>query len=248
MIARPLLFLLSLASLAWAQAPVVPQPFGEAQARTFPYAMAGKLTFAQGRDRFQGSAVVVRPQGVLTAAHNLWDEERGFSTELYFRRAFYGVPAVPDRAPSRVYVLAGYREKARKLGPTDVRTFSDDLGALVFALPLAGGSHAGWWANAVALARPQPGLALGYGAETHSGLELLGVAPAAGYVRLVESFMVNESVNFEAGMSGGPVFAPLPQGGLAVAGIVVAGATDAASGGIRALDEKAAAFIRTYLR
>jgi hypothetical protein len=49
-------------------------------------------------------------------------------------------------------------------------------------------------------------------------------------------------------MSGGPVFVPNGSGGLAVAGVVVAGAVDASSGGIRVLDEKAAGFIRAFLK
>ena len=241
-----LLLLSTLAALA--QAVVTPQPFGEAATRTFPYSMTGKLIFAQGNDWFQGSGTVIRPQAVLTAAHNLWDSERGFSTDLIFRRAFYDGPVVPDQTASRVYVLGGYRERARKLSATDVRTFSDDLGGLIFPVPVAGGSYAGWWANAALLAGTKPGLALGYGAEKHTGDELLSVTPAAGYEQLVESFFTNASLNFEAGMSGGPVFAPTSTGGLAVAGIVVAGAADATSGGIRALDEVAAQFIRTYLK
>ena len=245
---RPLLSLLCLAASALAQAPVLPQPFGETATRTFPFSMTGKLIFAQGDDWFQGSGTVIRPQSVLTAAHNLWDPERGFSTDLIFRRAFYEEPAVRDVAASRVYVMKGYREKAKRLDPTDVRTFSDDLGGIVFAAPVAAGSHAGWWANPALLTAAKPGVALGYGAEMHDGSLLLAVSPEAGYVPVAESFFANRSLNFEAGMSGGPVFTSNGAGALTLAGVVVAGAVDSSSGGIRVLDEKAAGFIRTFLR
>lgn len=247
-LARSLFPLLCLTASALAQAPVLPAPAGAETARTFPFSMTGKLVFAQGDKWFQGSGVVVRPSSVLTAAHNLWDPEKGFSTDVTFRRALYGEPAVRDAAAARVYVLKGYRERAKRLEATDVRTFSDDLGGIVFAGPVAAGSHAGWWANAALLSAPKPGIALGYGAEKHDGSLLLAVSPEAGYAPVVESFWANGSLNFEAGMSGGPVFVPNGAGALTIAGVVVAGAVDSTSGGIRVLDEKAAGFIRSFLK
>ena len=245
---RPLFALLCLATSVLAQAPVLPQPFGEAATRTFPFSMTGKLVFAQGDDWFQGSGTVVRPSSVLTAAHNLWDSERGFSTDVIFRRAFYEHPAVRDVVAARLYVMKGYREKAKRLDPTDARTFSDDLGGIVFAAPVAAGAHAGWWANPTLLTGAKPGVALGYGAEKHDGSLLLAVSPEAGFEPVVESFFANRTLNFESGMSGGPVFTSNGAGALTLAGVVVAGAVDSTSGGIRVLDEKAAGFIRAFLR
>jgi hypothetical protein len=52
-------------------------------------------------------------------------------------------------------------------------------------------------------------------------------------------------------MSGGPVFAQMDDGNLYVAGVVVSSSGDpqsgTATGGIRAINSKAATFIRTYL-
>ncbi|HYR59705.1 MAG TPA: trypsin-like peptidase domain-containing protein [Chthoniobacteraceae bacterium] len=237
-----------LASAALAQNVDGPQPTGVEFARTFPYSMAGKLIFTQGEDWFQGSGTVIRPNAVLTAAHNLWDADRGFSTDLIFRRSFYDGQSAGDQYASRVYVLGGYRDNARRYGANDVRSFTQDLGALLFATPVASGSAAGWWANAGALAGGQPLLALGYGAQFHDGEELLSAETTGGFERIDDAFYDSRSVVFEGGMSGGPVFVRDSNGALFVAGVVVAGAVDFKAGGIRILDSGAAAFIRAYMR
>lgn len=248
-----MLRLLLFASIAFA-APVsaqtvdTPQPAGAAFARTFPFSMVGKLIFEQGGDWFQGSGTVIRPNAVLTAAHNLWSADRGFSTDLIFRRSLHGEESAGDQYASRVYVLGGYRDKARRYSETDPRSFAQDLGALIFANPVAGGSSAGWWANPALLVADRPALALGYGAQFHEGNELLSVEPVGGFDRVADTFYESRSVYFEGGMSGGPVFARDANGALFLSGIVVAGAEDHRGGGIRVLDSAAAAFIRTYLK
>jgi hypothetical protein len=244
-----LVALCSLPALVLAQAPESPQPTGVAFARTFPYSMIGKLVFAQGNDWFQGSGTVIRPNAVLTAAHNLWSADRGFSTDLTFRRSLYGEQSAGDAVPSRVYVLAGYRDQTRRVTENDPRSFAQDLGVLLFASPVAGGASTGWWASPGLLLGGRPMLALGYGAQIHDGTELLSVAPRAGFESIAEAFYANRTVTFEAGMSGGPIFVRDANDALLVAGIVVAGAEDhAGGGGIRVLDAAAAAFLREYLK
>jgi V8-like Glu-specific endopeptidase len=248
MLRRFLLALSSLPVCAFAQTVEAPQATGTAIARTFPYSMIGKLIFAQGDDWFQGSGTVIRPNAVLTAAHNLWTADRGFSTDLIFRRSLYGEQSASDAQPSRVYVLAGYRDKARRYTENDPRSFAQDLGALLFASPVADGSSTGWWANPALLLSDRPMVALGYGAQFHDGTELLSVAPKGGFEPITDAFYDNRSVVFEGGMSGGPVFVRDANGGLLFAGIVVAGAEDQHGGGIRILDAAAAAFIREYIK
>lgn len=233
---------------AFAETVVGPQPAGAGVTRTFPFSMIGKLIFMQGPDWFQGSGTVIRPNAVLTAAHNLWNAELGFSTDLVFRRALHGETSAGDAFPSRIYVLAGYRDKARSHSENDPRSFAQDLGAVLFADPVAAGSSTGWWANSALVGGQFPMTALGYGAQFHDGTELLSVEPKGGFEQITDAFYDNRSVYFEGGMSGGPVFARDTNGALLVAGVVVAGAEDQHGGGIRILDPTAAAFLREYVK
>ncbi len=238
----------SRAADAAAASAAYPQETGATFAHTFPYSMIGQLLFANGDSWFSGSGTVVRPSSVLTAAHNLWDADGGFSTDILFRRGLAGRSDLSEQYASRIYVLSGYRENVRQFHLDDPRAFSYDTGGLVFRTPVAGGSNAGWWANPALLTGPAPLLALGYGGEFHTGDDLLSVAPTAPFLPVVGAFWENLSIYFESGMSGGPVFARATDGKLYLAGVVVAGSTAPPSAGIRVLDRAAAEFIRRYLK
>lgn len=225
-----------------------PQPTGADFTRTFPFSMIGQVHFANGNSWFSGSGTVVRPRSVLTAAHNLWDANGGFSTDILFRRGLAGRSDLSEQYASRIYVLSGYRENTRQFSNSDPRAFSYDTGGLVFRAPVAGGSTAGWWANPALLTGHAPLLALGYGGEFHTGDDLLSVAPAAPFTPVVGAFWDNLSIYAESGMSGGPVFARDSDGKLYLTGIVVAGSNEPPSTGIRILDQVAADFIRRYLK
>ena len=225
-----------------------PQEAGTTVTRTFPFSMVGQLLFANGDSWFSGSGTVVRAHSVLTAAHNLWDADGGFSTDILFRRGLAGGTALSAQYASRIYVLSGYRENVRQFKSGDPRAFSYDTGGLVFRAPVAGGSNAGWWANPALLTGPAPLLALGYGGEFHSGDDLLSVTPTAPFRPIVGAFWDNLSIYCESGMSGGPVFARDTDGKLFLAGVVVAGSNEPPSAGIRVLDRAAADFIRRYLK
>ncbi len=225
-----------------------PQETGAAFARTFPYSMIGQLQFANGSSWFTGSGTVVRPRSVLTAAHNLWDTDGGFSTDILFRRGLAGRSALSAQYASRIYVLSGYRENARRLNPADPRAFSYDSGGVVFRDPVAGGSNAGWWANPSLLTGSAPLLVLGFGGEFHSGDDLLSVSPTSPFAPVVGAFWDNRSIYVESGMSGGPVFARDTDGKLYLTGVIVAGSNEPPSAGIRILDRAAADFIRQYLK
>ncbi len=243
---RLFLSIAAVSLLTPARAVDYPQPAGAEFTHTFPFAMAGQLLFGNGDKFYSGSGTVTRPSSVLTAAHNLWDADNGFSTDILFRRGLAGDTALSEQYASRIYVLGGYRENARRLTSEDVRTFSFDLGILVFARPVAGGAYAGWWANPTLLSGRT--LALGYGGETHTGDDLLKVEPAHGYTPTAGAFYENRSLYFESGMSGGPVFGEDTDGKLYVAGVVVAGSIDPITGGIRILDLAAANFIKRYAK
>lgn len=248
-----LVLALSASSLARAQETAVlaaapPQVTGTAFAHSFPYSMIGQIHFANGDSWFTGSGTVVRPYSVLTAAHNLWDADGGFSTDLLFRRGLAGSAALSTQYASRIYVLSGYRENARRFKLSDPRAFSYDTGGLVFRQPVAGGSNAGWWANSALLGGSAPMLALGYGGEFHTGDDLLSVAPTQPFTPIVGAFWNNLSITLESGMSGGPVFSRDADGKLYLTGVIVAGSNEPPSAGIRILDRSAADFIRQYLK
>jgi hypothetical protein len=251
----PLIALIAFGTLAYAADPAAapapaarPQETGANFARTFPYSMIGQLHFANGKSWYIGSGTVVKPYSVLTAAHNLWDADGGFSTDVLFRRGLAGDSALSAQYARRIYVLSGYRENVRQFNGTDVRAFSYDTGGLVFRDPVANGSNAGWWANPALLTGNSPMLALGYGGEFHSGNDLLSAAPTQPFYPVVGSFWSNLSIYCESGMSGGPVFSRDADGKLFVTGVVVAGSNDPASTGIRILDRTATDFIKQYLK
>jgi hypothetical protein len=225
-----------------------PEPTGSTVARTYPYSMVGVLDFRSGYDEYVGSGTVVRPYSVLTAAHNLWDRWAGWSTRIYFERAVYEDEGLSRQSANRKYILAGYAQNAFYYGGDSIRTFSRDLGGVRFPATVAEGSAAGWWPNPATLTGPDYNVVLGYGAETHSGRELLSVEPGFAFYRTFGAYYENDSIVVEAGMSGGPVLAPNGNGTLFVVGLVVAGSDRPPSSGVRVLDSVAARFIRTYLR
>jgi V8-like Glu-specific endopeptidase len=245
---RLLSLLVALALSPAAQAVDYPQPIGATAARTFPNATIGQLLFSSGRYYYSGSGTVIRPSSVLTAAHNLWDADSGFSTDILFRRGQYGATYLSQQYASRIYVLSGYRENARRYGGESVRAFSYDLGALVFPRQVASGASAGWWANPALLRAGVETIALGYGGEYHTGDDLLSVASRAGYAPVLGGFYENDALYFEAGMSGGPVFGTDGDGKKYVAGVVVASSVEPVTGGIRILNGTAASFIRRYMK
>jgi V8-like Glu-specific endopeptidase len=213
-----------------------------------PYAMAGQLIFTSGNADYQGSGTVVQQRSVLTAAHNLWDAENGWSTAVEFNRARSGRNVPNHVFAKRLYIFGGYRGNATRSGADSLQAFATDLGGLRFSEVLAGGTYALWRANPALLTGESYNIALGYGAEQHSGDDLLFVEPTASFFRAYSSFYENDSLTFEGGMSGGPVFAEQETGDLRLVGVIVAGSDDPPSGGIRALNDAAAAFINLYLR
>jgi V8-like Glu-specific endopeptidase len=225
-----------------------PDPTGKNFARQYPYSMIGQLEFVSGDDYYAGSGTVIKARSVLTAAHNLWDPQTGWSTQLLFTRSRYDDNGLSQQYASRKYILAGYSTSARRYGADDVRTFANDMGGLLFSKPVADGAYAGYWPNTAALTGDVYNIALGYGAEWHLGDELLSMTPRATFYRTYGGFFENESIAVEGGMSGGPVLAADANGSLYVVGVVVAGSTGPTSTGVRALDSKAASFIRAYLR
>ena len=225
-----------------------PAPIGVEQVKKSPYAMAGQLIFRSGPSYYQGSGTVVYSRSVLTAAHNVWDPVNGWSTGIQFNRARSGASVASHQFASRLYVFGTYRTAAAHYGQDSSRSFASDLGGLRFNVAPANGAYAGWRADAMLLSVGTPVLCLGYGAEFHSGDELLAVRAPAAFAPVVGAFMESTGLTFEGGMSGGPILSEVAPDDFRIVGIVVAGSDSPPAAGIRALDAAGAAFIAAYLR
>jgi V8-like Glu-specific endopeptidase len=225
-----------------------PGLLGTELTKTYPYSMAGQLIFTSGEYDFQGSATVVFKRSVLTAAHNMWDADNGWSTNVEFNRARSGTQIATHSYAKRLFVMGGYRTNAARHGASSVRAFAYDIGGMRFPLPLAEGSYAGWRSDVSLLKGNAYNIALGYGADKHTGDDMLFVEPYLSFYQTYTSFFENDSLTFEGGMSGGPIFAMTKAGEMRVVAIIVAGSDDPPGGGVRAITLPAARFISTYLR
>ena len=226
-----------------------PQRTSHSFTRTFPYSLVGQLEFDSGRRTYIGTGTVIRAKSVLTAAHNLYDVNKGWSTDILFRRGQHGDEAISESRPNRLFVLGGYQSKVAYYGGDSVRALANDTGGLRFSTPVANGAYAGWSTDLSLLTSGAYNVALGYGAEFgHSGDDLLYVEATESFYRTFGAFYENESIYVERGMSGGPVFAIDDDGELYLCATIVASADDPIAGGIRVFDRKVADLIRNYLR
>lgn len=242
------------AALFFAAGPVAaqtvthPVPLGAELTKKFPFSMAGQLIFKNGASYYEGSGTVVYQRSVLTAAHNLWSPEAGWSTDMRFNRARSGTFVASRQFANRLFVFGSYRNAAALYGQESVRTFANDLGGLRFSAMPASGMYAGWRADTTLLTAASASIGLGYGAEVHSGDELLVVRSSAPFSPILGAFLENFSLTFEAGMSGGPILSEVAPNEFRIVGVVVAGSDKPPAGAIRAIDAAGAAFLNTYLR
>lgn len=222
-----------------------PDYVGASTARTKPYSFVGRLLFRSGDGGFIGSATVIRPKSTLTAAHNLWDRQNGWSTSVRFERARYGDTYLLKAWASEIVILAGYASSVRQYGAGSRRAFAKDIGGVKFGQTLAGGAAAGYKADPSLLEDTVPKISLGYGAETHSGRELLYSDPDETYYSAYGAYWLNDSYFLEAGMSGGPVFHCSGNPWNVIAVNVSGSDYDC---GVRVLNSSAASFISSYLQ
>ena len=218
--------------------------------RLYPFNLVGQLLFLSGGVEYVGSGTVVRPKGVLTAGHNVFDPAGGFSTNIHFNRGNYGTAVIAAQKATHLYVLAGYQAAAGTYGQDDVRTFAKDTAGLTFPLPLAGGAFLPTGSASYFLQAGIFQISVGYGAEgNHTGDYPLYVEPTQAYTSTFGSFDENTSVYFEGGMSGGPnlTYSPWLQQ-YVVSGVIVSGATNPDAGGIHIVDAAVSSFVASYLR
>ncbi len=247
-----ILLLASTAAMGFASDADRPQTLALETARTFPYNVIGQLFFSSGASDYIGSGTVIRPSSILTAGHNLYDPQTGWSTDVLFVRGAYGRTSLSEHYASRTFLLSGYRANASRYGAEHVYTFAADIGGVRFPAAVADGAFAGWTTNRSLLTGPAYKIAVGYGAEgEHSGDYPLFVEPVLGFRQTAGGFYENTSIYFEGGMSGGPAFVRNEKEDLYVAGVIVSGSSgvgDYVSGGIRVINSAVASFIRNHLR
>ena len=135
----------------------------------------------------------------------------------------------------------------RSRGADSVVSFARDTGGLVFKLPPADGAFVRLGKKPGLLDRKHTRVAIGYGAEFHSGDYPLSVTPTSGFHPVYDAYWENTSITFEGGMSGGPVFSVNPNGKRVVAAIVVASSGPPEAGGVRIVDSLTVNMANTYL-
>ena len=241
-------FLLFTATTLNAQNASRPALLGATLAQKFPYSMAGQIIFSSGDYDYQGSGTVINKLSVLTAAHNIWDADGGWSYDMEFNRARIGQKIATQVMAVRVFVFGGYQSAVSRSGADSVRAFAYDLGGVRFKVMPADGSFAGWKSDLSLITGSTYNICIGYGAETHTGDDMLFVEPQSSFYQTYSAFFENDSLTFEGGMSGGPVFAQVAPNDLRIVGVIVAGSDDPPTGGIRAINAAGARFISTYLR
>jgi V8-like Glu-specific endopeptidase len=250
MIRRFLFCLLLLASAPLADAVIYPRQLPATYNDVYPFYLIGQVFFKSGRTDYIGSGTVAGTRSVLTAGHNVYDPDNGFSTNFEFYRNTYGpAHSFPVQVPSQRLVFAGYQQAATTYGPDSVVTFASDAAGLVFpAFLYTNGQRAASTADPALLATRYNKMLVGYGAEgAHDGDYPLYTWPTTPFQRTYGYFYEDYSIYVEGGMSGGPLMVHAPTG-WAIMGIVVSGSTRPASGGVRLLDPKLKTFIATYLK
>ena len=224
-----------------------PKAVGVEVARTFPYSMIGQLTFFSGDGAYVGSATTVQPRGILTAGHNLYDAFAGWSTDLVFNRGHYYNTNLAVKYPTRIFVLSGYQEKVTTYGGDSLAAFQRDTGGAIFKGKVAGGAYLGWSTDKTLLTGSAPRVALGYGAESHSGDQLLAVTAVKPFTSVFKAFYESPGTGIEAGMSGGPLLGTLPDGNPTLCGVIVSGSDAPVAGGVRIVNGGTSDFILRYL-
>ena len=231
--------------------PASPYAIGRGYTQGYaPFFFVGRISVAFGSDDYIGSGTVVKPKGVLTAGHMLWDRMTGWGTNLKFERGYYDGTRLTLLRPVHKYILAGYSQNVYAGGSETDLAFDRDTGVMNFSGLAAKGACAAYWSNRTLLNGYYTTMSLGYGAEMHTGEQLLKVGSIYGVhsytpVFTGAAYCFNDGYIIEGGMSGGPVMA-LYNGKWYVVGVNVSG--NDSGMGMRAIDSAANSFIATYLK
>ncbi len=214
-----------------------------------PYKYVGLLTFDSDGGEYIGSATVIKPYSLLTAGHNLYSEFSGWSTNVVFERGYNFGARESRSTASSLFVLGGYAGLVDSGKSETNLGFSRDMGGVVCFSQPADGFHAAWANSTKLLTGKSYNMLLGYGADIHSGEQLLRSSPSKSFYRIKGSFFENRSCGIESGMSGGPVFAKF-NGSWFVCAVNVSGPSAFVfnrGAGVRAIDADAEILISTEL-
>jgi hypothetical protein len=215
-----------------------------------PYRFAGRLLFTQNSLGYVGSAVVIKPSSLLTAGHNLYAEGSGWSGDVTFERSYDYATYSSRSSSSSVFLLGGYSASADSGKSETSAGFSRDMGGIVCFSKPANGLYASWKIGKMLLTGSGQKMSLGYGAEVHSGEELLRTSSSRPFHKITGSFYETRYFGIEGGMSGGPVFAK--SGGkwfvCAVNVSAPEGKVFNRDAGVRVIDSDSAALIRKNLQ
>ena len=241
---------ISIAILTHSQADAQQTPIeiGLQNSKASPYLYVGRVTDKhQDGNGYIGSGVVIKPQSVLTCAHNLWESGKGWSSDVKFELGRYDNVVVKTLAASRRTVFAGY--SSQNPGNSS-SAFARDLGMINFtAKPMPSGGFAGYWANTALLTtRGYAKISLGYaGASPYTGNRITQSGSTAAFTPASGAWLQNPSYGIVGGMSGGPVFV-YASGNWYVAAINVSSPTGVinSNAGVRALDSDGNKFIQSY--
>ena len=244
---RHLVLSLLLLGIPGVSAQEAPQSVAEGRTKD-PYKFVGLLSFTSDGSEFIGSATVIKPYSVLTAAHNLYSEGTGWSTEVLFERAYDRGTAASRSRASQLIILGGYSTAVDSGRGESTAGFSRDLGGFICFSRPAKGTFALWKSNPRLLTGSAYKMSLGYGAEIHSGEELLRSSSSRGFFKLTANYFANDYYGIESGMSGGPVFTR-SGGEWVVCAVNVSGPGNRVDEGVgvRAIDYDASELIRNDL-
>jgi hypothetical protein len=249
MFRRSLLCLLMAALAPHAEAATsYPKVLPEVYDGIAPFRLVGQLFFKSGSADYLGSGTIIGNRSVLTAGHNIYDGDTGFSTQLEFYRNTRGTRREARQFATRKLLYAGYQAAAGRYGGEDVRSFGRDAAGVQFGTAPWGQQKAAYSSDPDLFRMRHVQLAIGYGAEgAHDGDYPLFVRPSTSFFRVYGAFAENTSIYVEGGMSGGPLVSQRDNGTYAVIGIVVSASRRPIAGGVRMMDGGLTTFIRTYL-
>lgn len=157
-----------------------------------PFNSVGKLTFTQGGETFTGTAFVVSKNGIFTAAHNFYSDDKK-TTEAYFALWVSGKdenPSVWELDLGKVAYPENWEEDEELRDDMAVCKILDESFALA-AVPL------GVSAKAFEIPEKIPSTAIGFPSDTDDMYETSAEAIATGEGHVMKG-------GFDAGASGGP--------------------------------------------